>query len=106
MAKARKPKREITEAGDNVIASWAADLLDLEQQINDLQDGKRDLYTSIREDHGRVLADAVKNAVRLSRMDDEKRERVEATDTETERVLRIIASPRAPAPHVRAREIN
>lgn len=76
--------------GANQIAAYAADLLDLEDQIEALQDGKRDLYKTIREEHGRLEADAIKNALRIVRMDSEKRAKVEATDAETARMVKII----------------
>lgn len=82
-------------AGDNIIVSWAADLLDLEQQIEVLQGGKRDLYATIREEHGKATAAALKNAVRVHRMDADKRSEREEIDAEAERILAMIEA-RAP----------
>lgn len=98
--------------GNNIVKNWAAELADLENQINDLQEAKRDFYKAIRDEHGRIIADALKNAMRLSRLDDAKRATLADVDGETDRLLSIIeggadephARVRAPAPHVRARE--
>lgn len=90
--------------GANQIGAYAADLLDLEDQITALQDSKRDLYATIRDEHGKAEANALKQAVKLSRMDSEKRTERDEIDTEAQRMLAIIEkghARRAP----RAREI-
>jgi uncharacterized protein (UPF0335 family) len=82
---------------DNLIASWAHDLFDLEDQIEALQEGKKDLYASIRDEHGKQTANALKRAVKLARMDSEKRDEADALDTEAFRILGIIeGAVRAP----------
>jgi uncharacterized protein (UPF0335 family) len=82
---------------DNLIASWAHDLFDLEDQIEALQEGKKDLYASIRDEHGKQTANALKRAVKLARMDSEKRDEADALDTEAFRILGIIeGAARAP----------
>jgi hypothetical protein len=91
-------------AGDNLIAAWCADLGELDQQIEDLQKAKRDVFKSIREDHGRVLADAVKNALRLSRLTEEQMSTHVEIDAEADRILRIIEASRGRATRVRTRE--
>ena len=90
--------------GDNTIAAWCGELSTLDQQIDDLQSAKRDAFKRIRDEHGRVLADAVKNALKLSRLTSEQMSQRVEIDAETDRILRIIESGlarRAP----RAREI-
>lgn len=82
--------------GANQIGAYAADLLDLEDQITALQDSKRDLYASIRDEHGKAEANALKQAVKLSRMDGEKRTERDEIDTEAQRMLAIIEKSRAP----------
>ncbi len=86
---------ETTEPGDNQIKDWAESLSEMDDQIGTLQGGKRDLYASIRESHGKKVADALKMAVRLSRMDSDEIEARDQRDTEAERMLAIIQS-RAP----------
>ena len=76
--------------GPNIITSWAADLFELEDQIEALQDAKKDLYKAIREEHGKKTANALKQAVKISRMDDEKRDEADEIDAETHRMLGII----------------
>lgn len=90
-------------AGDNILVSWAADLDGLEGQIEALQDAKRDLYATVREEHGKATAAALKKAVKIARMDSEKRDDAEEIDAEAERILALIES-RAPRA-TRAREI-
>jgi hypothetical protein len=82
--------------GANQIGAYAADLLDLEEQIDALQDSKRDLYKAIRDEHGKGEAKSLKRAVQLSRMDAGKRDEAEAVDTEAQRMLKIIEASRAP----------
>lgn len=82
--------------GANQIGAYAADLLDLEDQLGALQDAKRDLYAAIREEHGKGEAASLKLAVKLSRMDEGKRADAEAVDAEAQRMLAIIAKSRAP----------
>jgi hypothetical protein len=82
---------------ENLIASWAHDLFELEDQIEALQDGKKDLYAAIRDEHGKQTANALKRAVKLARMDSEKRDEADALDTEAFRILGIIeGAARAP----------
>jgi hypothetical protein len=90
--------------GANQIGAYAADLLDLEDQIEALQTSKRDLYKAIRDEHGKSDANSLKLAVKLSRMDGEKLIEAEAVDTEARRMLAIIENGRAPRA-TRAREI-
>lgn len=82
--------------GANQIGAYAADLFDLEEKIDQLQTGKRNLYKAIRDEHGKGEATSLKLAVKLSRMDDGKRSEAEAIDTEAQRMLAIIAKGRAP----------
>lgn len=91
--------------GDNTIAAWAADLLALEADIDDLQTAKRDLYTKIRDDHGKPTAASLKQAVKLSRMDGEKRDAAEAIDAEAQRMLAIIEKGSRAPRATRTREI-
>jgi uncharacterized protein (UPF0335 family) len=90
--------------GANQIGAYAADIFTIEDQIVALQTGKRDLFKAIREEHGKQEANALKAAIRLARMDGEKRDEAEAVDTEAQRMLAIIEKGRAPRA-TRPREI-
>ncbi len=81
--------------GDNQVKSWAASLAELEDQMEALSEAKRDLYGTIRKDHGKQAAASLKLALRLSRMDADKIAEREEIDAEAERMLALIES-RAP----------
>jgi len=87
---------------DEAIAAYAADLIDLEGRINELQDDKKTTYASVRDAFGKRTADALKLAIKRYRMDADKREAADEVDAEADRFLSIIRSPRAPrATHAR-----
>lgn len=81
---------------DEAIAAYAADLIDVEGRINELQDDKKGTYASVREAYGNRVAKSLKRAVALYRMDADKRTEADEIDAEAERFLSIIRSPRAP----------
>lgn len=89
---------------DEAIAAYAADLIDLEGRINELQDDKKATYASVRDAFGNRVAKSLKRAVALHRMDADKRTESDEIDAEAERFLSIIRSPRAPRA-TRTREI-
>lgn len=89
---------------DEAIAAYAADLIDLEGRINELQDDKKATYASVRDAFGKRTADALKLAIKRYRMDADKREAADEVDAEADRFLSIIRSPRAPRA-TRTREI-
>lgn len=69
---------------------------ELDDQLDALQSAKRNIVSSLREEHGKVVADAFKAAMRIRRMDGEKRMQAEAVDAEAFRILGILAKGRAP----------
>lgn len=76
--------------GSNIVLSWVNELADLEEQIEALQASKRDFYTAIRSEYGKPVANGLKVAMRIHRMDSEKRANAEKVDEETFRILSII----------------
>jgi hypothetical protein len=104
MSKKPATKIEPTEISDTLVAAYADDLLELDQQIDDLQQSKKRVYEAIRDDHGKKAAKALKIAVTIHAMDSGKRQQAEEIDTEAQRMLAIIAAPRAPRA-TRTREI-
>lgn len=78
------------QVGANQILSWKSELSDLEDQIQALQDAKRDFYASIRDQYGKPTANGLKGAMKLHRMDSEKRAEADEIDAETFRILTII----------------
>jgi len=89
---------------DEAIVAYAADLIDLEGRINELQDDKKATYASVRDAFGKRTADALKLAIKRYRMDADKREAADEVDAEADRFLSLIRSPRAPRA-TRTREI-
>ncbi|MAS04813.1 MAG: hypothetical protein CL534_09020 [Ahrensia sp.] len=69
---------------------WVAQLDKCENAINKIQDMKKKLYTEIRTEHGKVTADALKSAMRVYRMDDQKRDQMEEVSAEAQRILDIV----------------
>lgn len=94
--------------GANTVLSWVSELAELEDQIEALQEAKRDFYAAIREEHGKPVASGLKAALRIHRMDSEKRAAADQIDTEAARILAIIeAGDHAPrATHVENIEKN
>lgn len=84
--------------GANVILSWVGDLADLEEQIEALQASKKDFYAAIRDEHGKPVANGLKAAMRIHRMDSEKRTEADRVDAEAARILSIIESAGDRAP--------
>ena len=80
---------------DEAIAAYAAQLLDLEADIEALQDDKKDVYANLREAYGKKAADSLKLAIKRHRMDADKREAADEIDAEAERFLTVIRAPRA-----------
>lgn len=99
----------MAEISDTTILGWVDEMSALEQQIKDLQDAKRDFIASIRETHGKPKADGLKTALRLKRMDGEKRLEAEEADEFACHVIALIekgpSRTRAPrATHTREAE--
>ena len=80
----------MAEVGQNVILSWVGELAHLEQKIEDLQGAKRDFYAGIREQHGKPTADGLKTAMRLRRMDGEKRAEADEAGEIAAHILAVI----------------
>lgn len=91
-------------ASDETIAAYAAQLLDLEADLEATQGAKKDVYTNARETYGKRFADSLKLAIKRHRMDADKRDAADEVDAEAERMLSIISRPSAPRA-TRAREI-
>lgn len=86
---------------DDAIAAYAADLIDLEAEIEAKQTAKKDVYANLRDTYGKKAAAALKLAIKRHRMDSDKRQAADELDTEAERFLAVIRKPRAPrATHV------
>jgi|GEM_PF-3732403 len=77
-------------ATDRDYRRWVAQLDKCENTINKIQEMKKKLYTEIRTDHGKVAADALKSAMRVYRMDDQKRDQMEEVSAEAQRILDIV----------------
>lgn len=89
---------------DEAIAAYAAELLDIEADIEARQDDKKAVYANIRDAYGKRSADALKLAIKRHRMESDKLAAAEELDAEAERFLGVIRSPRAPRA-TRVREI-
>lgn len=84
-----------------------ATVSDLDEQIEVLQAAKRDFWKGIRDEHGKKLTDQIKIAVKLNRMDGEKRLERDEIEEGAFRILSILQKPRAPrATHAHTREAN
>lgn len=68
----------------------------LDEQIKALQDAKKDIYATVRDDHGKKIADQLKLAIKLNAMDGEKRIERDEIEEGAFRILSIIQTPRAP----------
>ena len=90
-------------ASDDTIAAYAAQLLDLEADLEATQGAKKDVYANARETYGKRFADSLKLAIKRHRMDADKRDAADEIDAEAERMLAVIRAPRAT--HTRTREI-
>ena len=77
-------------ATDRDYRRWVAQLDKCENTINKIQDIKKKLYTEVRTDHGKVTADALKSAMRVYRMNDQKRDQMEEISAEAQRILGIV----------------
>jgi hypothetical protein len=86
------------KATDDDYRAWAASLGEIEDRISIEQDAKRDLYASIRASHGRIVADALKSAMRVHRMGDEKREHREQINAETAHIVEVLKTSVVGAP--------
>lgn len=80
---------------DEAIAAYAAQLLDLEADIEALQGDKKDVYANLRDAYGKRAADSLKLAIKRHRMDADKRDEADEIDAEAERFLAVIRAPRA-----------
>lgn len=90
-------RTERAAPGSNTLRDWASELDAIDEQIEALQTSKKDFYGVIRDEHGKVTANALKAAIKLRRMDAEKRATAEQIDAETARILTILeGEPRAP----------
>ncbi len=89
---------------DEAIAAYAAQLLYLEADIDEMQADKKKVYTNLREAYGKRAADSLKLAIKRHRMDADKRTEADEIDAEAERFLSIIRKPSAPRA-TRTREI-
>jgi len=76
---------------DDTIAAYAAQLLDLESEIEKKQADKKDVYANARDTYGKLFANSLKLAIKRHRMDSEKLAEAEETDAEAERMAAIIA---------------
>lgn len=81
---------------DDTIAAYAAQLLDLESEIEKKQADKKDVYTNARDTYGKRFANSLKLAIKRHRMDSEKRTEADEIDADAERMLAIIGQHRAP----------
>jgi len=70
--------------------SWAKDLGDLEDQIATIQDMKKHVYVNIRATYGKQVADAMKSAMRLFRMDTDRRAEAEDVDARARAIVEIL----------------
>lgn len=73
-----------------------ATVAELDEQIDALQSSKRDFWKGIRDEHGKKLTDQIKLAVKLNRMDGEKRIERDEIEEGAFRILAILQKPRAP----------
>ena len=92
----------MSDAFNRECASNADRLERLDQEIEALQDDKKAIYAGVRDAHGKLTADALKQAMKLRRMDGEKRERADKLDAETLRILNAIEAGTANATRTRA----
>lgn len=76
--------------GDNTIAAYAAQLMDLEDMLDQAQGDKKQFFEGAREAHGGDFVKSLKIAVKLERMPAGQREKNEAIDTEAERIRNVI----------------
>jgi hypothetical protein len=96
----------MAEISDTTILGWVDELSALDQQIKDLQDAKRDFIAAIREQHGKPKADGLKTALRLKRMDGDKRLEAEEADEFACRIISLVENgpPRTRAPRATREE--
>lgn len=78
---------------DTQYRDWFTEFDMLDTQIDELQEQKRALFTAIRGAHGKVAVDAIKSAMRISRMDNAKRDHRTQVDAEAARILRLMKTP-------------
>jgi hypothetical protein len=90
--------------GDNTIAAYAAELMDLEDAVDAAQGDKKFFFENAREAHGKDFAKSLKLAVKIARTEPEKLQEAEAVEAEAERFLGIIRQGLA-ARGARTREI-
>ena len=70
------------------------ELSQLDEQINALQGAKKDIYTKVRENYGKKTADALKLAVKMHSLPEQKRQDRDAVEEDAFRILAIIQAPR------------
>lgn len=90
-------------------ASLASALSEIDEDIEALQASKREIYQQVRNDYGKKIADAFKLAMKLSRMDGEKRTKREETEEGAFRILALIekgSAPRATRTREKIEEID
>jgi hypothetical protein len=87
----------IVSNDDKLIADLAMQLLEIEEEIEEKQGDKKKLYEGARDEHGKKFAASLKLAVKLHRMDNDKRAEAEEIDAEAIRMLAVIErASRAP----------
>lgn len=77
---------------------------ELDEQIASLQEAKRDIYSKVREEFGKKVAEQLKLAIKLAAMPADKRTDRDEVEEGAFRILALLQSPRAPRA-TRAREI-
>lgn len=85
-------------ATDDDYRTWAASLGEIEDRISIEQDAKRVFYANIRATHGKIAADAIKSAMRILRLADDKREQREQIDAQIAHIVQIVKSSGTGAP--------
>lgn len=85
-------------ATDDDYRAWAANLGEIEDRISAEQDAKRVFYANIRATHGKIAADAIKSAMRILRLVDDKREQREQIDAQTVHIVQVLKSSSVGAP--------
>lgn len=84
-------------ATDDDYRACAASLGEIEDRISIEQDAKRVFYANIRATHGKISADAIKSAMRILRLADDKREQREQIDAQTAHIVQVVKSSGAGA---------
>lgn len=94
----------MTDMRDDAIAAYCAELIGLEDDLEQVQTDKKLFFENAREANGRKFVAALKLAVKTARMDPDKRTQAEEIDAEAERILRIMRKGPRVARGARTRE--